>query len=63
MAHIEAETMRRDTNKGIQQYAQDGRQLYQAMYGNTADSVQNLLDATYPDLGELKQMMDDVQHF
>lgn len=32
------------------------------MYGNTADSVQNLLDATYPDLGELKQMMDDVQH-
>ncbi|KAH8078739.1 hypothetical protein BXZ70DRAFT_1002789 [Cristinia sonorae] len=41
----------RNTEKSIQDYSNDGRQLFTAMYGDNADIVQNLLDSVYPDMG------------
>ncbi|KAI0324700.1 hypothetical protein GY45DRAFT_1313434 [Cubamyces sp. BRFM 1775] len=41
----------RDTNKHMSEYDRRGEQLFRAMYRDTADTVQGLLDAAYPDLG------------
>ncbi|KAI9059741.1 hypothetical protein FKP32DRAFT_1526519, partial [Trametes sanguinea] len=41
----------RDTKKHISEYDRRGEELFRAMYGDTADAVQGLLDSAYPDLG------------
>ncbi|EMD34372.1 hypothetical protein CERSUDRAFT_55073 [Gelatoporia subvermispora B] len=41
----------RDTNKHMSEFDKSGRDLFLAMYRGTGDSVQNLLDTAYPDLG------------
>ncbi|KAI0657241.1 hypothetical protein C8Q70DRAFT_298233 [Cubamyces menziesii] len=41
----------RDTNKHMSEYDRRGEQLFRAMYRDTADAVQGLLDTAYPDLG------------
>ena len=41
----------RDTNKHMSECDRRGEQLFRAMYRDTADAVQGLLDAAYPDLG------------
>ncbi|KAH9857554.1 hypothetical protein C2E23DRAFT_865373 [Lenzites betulinus] len=41
----------RDTNKHMTEFDKSGEQLFRSMYRDTADSVQNLLDSAYPDLG------------
>ncbi|KAF8061658.1 AhpD-like protein [Lyophyllum atratum] len=43
-------TMRR-TDTPIEQYEKTGEVLFRSIYGETADSVQNLLDTVYPDMG------------
>ncbi|GLB35496.1 putative saccharomyces cerevisiae YJR111C [Lyophyllum shimeji] len=43
-------TMRR-TDTIIEQYAKTGEALFRSIYGETADSVQSLLDTVYPDMG------------
>ncbi|KAI0648367.1 hypothetical protein C8Q79DRAFT_1045071 [Trametes meyenii] len=41
----------RDTNKHMSECDRRGEELFRAMYRDTADTVQGLLDAAYPDLG------------
>ncbi|EMD31677.1 hypothetical protein CERSUDRAFT_119504 [Gelatoporia subvermispora B] len=41
----------RDTNPHMPDFDKSGRDLFLAMYRDTGDSVQNLLDTAYPDLG------------
>ncbi|KAL7282982.1 hypothetical protein ACG7TL_002402 [Trametes sanguinea] len=41
----------RDTNKHMSEYDRRGEELFRAMYRDTADAVQGLLDSAYPDLG------------
>ncbi|KAI0078148.1 hypothetical protein K474DRAFT_1619887 [Panus rudis PR-1116 ss-1] len=41
----------RDVNKPMQDYAELGKDLFRRMYGSNADSVQQLLDKIYPDMG------------
>ena len=43
----------RDVNKHMNEFATSGDALFRAMYGDTADSVQGLLDSAYPDLGKM----------
>jgi hypothetical protein len=44
--------MRRRTETTIAEYEKIGEALFRAIYGETADSVQKLLDSAYPDMGE-----------
>lgn len=37
----------------MSEYSDHGRALFRAMYAETADNVQGLLDAIHPDMGEL----------
>jgi hypothetical protein len=37
----------------MEQYVQNGEKLFRAMYRDTADKVQGLLDEIYPDMGRL----------
>jgi len=46
----DTKTMRR-TDTPIEQYEKTGEALFRSIYGDTADSVQNLLDRSYPDMG------------
>ncbi|KAH8100192.1 hypothetical protein BXZ70DRAFT_938449 [Cristinia sonorae] len=46
----DTETLR-NTNQAIQQYAEDGRELFQSMYTDDATRVQDLLDTIHPDMG------------
>ncbi|KAF5348745.1 hypothetical protein D9758_006836 [Tetrapyrgos nigripes] len=41
----------RDTTRSLEQCAKDGRVLYEKLYGKSADHVQEVLDAAYPDMG------------
>ncbi|OCH90642.1 hypothetical protein OBBRIDRAFT_793081 [Obba rivulosa] len=41
----------RDTNKHMSEFDKSGRDLFLAMYRDTGDAVQSLLDSAYPDLG------------
>ncbi|KAI8999097.1 hypothetical protein BD414DRAFT_144793 [Trametes punicea] len=41
----------RDTNKHMSEFDKSGEELFRAMYRDTADAVQGLLDSAYPDLG------------
>ncbi|KAJ3785328.1 AhpD-like protein [Lentinula aff. detonsa] len=43
--------MLRDPSIPLQDYEQNGRAFFRATYGNTADSVQTLLDTIYPEMG------------
>ncbi|KAI0954683.1 hypothetical protein AcW1_006494 [Taiwanofungus camphoratus] len=45
----------RDTKKGMEEYEKSGGRLFRSMYGDTADSVQGLLESIYPDLGWLRK--------
>ncbi|KAG6907453.1 hypothetical protein DXG01_008837 [Tephrocybe rancida] len=40
----------RRTETTIEQYDKIGEALFRSIYGETADSVQNLLDTIYPDM-------------
>ncbi|KAF9466232.1 AhpD-like protein [Collybia nuda] len=46
----DTKTMRR-TETPITEYEKTGRALFHNIYGDTADSVQSLLDGAYPDMG------------
>ncbi len=35
----------------MEEYVQNGEKLFRAMYRDTADNVQGLLDKVYPDMG------------
>lgn len=41
----------RDQNVTMEEYVQNGEKLFRAMYRDTADNVQGLLDKVYPDMG------------
>jgi alkylhydroperoxidase/carboxymuconolactone decarboxylase family protein YurZ len=41
----------RDVSLTTEDWAKAGRELFEGTYGDTADSVQSLLDGIYPDLG------------
>ncbi|KAK7472554.1 hypothetical protein VKT23_000669 [Stygiomarasmius scandens] len=41
----------RDTTKSLEEYAKDGKAFFDKVYGETATSVQGLLDAASPDMG------------
>ncbi|KAI0628732.1 hypothetical protein C8Q77DRAFT_336436 [Trametes polyzona] len=41
----------RDSSKHMSEIEKNGEKLFRSMYRETADSVQNLLDSAYPDLG------------
>ncbi|KAI0345068.1 hypothetical protein BDW22DRAFT_1353916 [Trametopsis cervina] len=41
----------RNKNATMEDYARDGEKLFRGMYRDTADTVQNLLDDIYPDMG------------
>ncbi|THG98039.1 hypothetical protein EW026_g4077 [Hermanssonia centrifuga] len=41
----------RDQNVTMEEYVQNGEKLFRAMYRDTADNVQGLLDKMYPDMG------------
>ncbi|KAG6900444.1 hypothetical protein C0993_010491 [Termitomyces sp. T159_Od127] len=41
----------RRTDTQIERYEKTGKALFRSIYGETADSVQNLLDTIYPDMG------------
>ncbi|KAJ3762618.1 AhpD-like protein [Lentinula raphanica] len=43
--------MLRDTSTSIQDHERIGRAFFRETYGDTADSVQTLLDTIYPDMG------------
>ncbi|KAJ3868671.1 AhpD-like protein [Lentinula novae-zelandiae] len=44
-------TMLRDKTTSIQDHEGNGRAFFRETYGDTADSVQTLLDTIYPDMG------------
>lgn len=39
-------------NETVKDITAKGDQLYNAMYGSTADNVQSLLDKVHPDMGQ-----------
>ncbi|TCD70597.1 hypothetical protein EIP91_002627 [Steccherinum ochraceum] len=41
----------RDTELSMQEYSENGRKLFESMYGDNAQSVQGLLDNIHPDMG------------
>ncbi|KAI0759516.1 hypothetical protein BC629DRAFT_1584329 [Irpex lacteus] len=41
----------RDTNTTMDEYVRNGERLFRAMYRDTADNVQGLLDEIFPDMG------------
>ncbi|THV05048.1 hypothetical protein K435DRAFT_745813 [Dendrothele bispora CBS 962.96] len=41
----------RDTTKPLEEYAEEGKVFFERVYGETAISIQNLLDSAYPDMG------------
>ena len=43
--------MDRDKNTTTEEYARNGEKFFRAMYRETADKVQGLLDEIYPDMG------------
>ncbi|KAE9398329.1 hypothetical protein BT96DRAFT_883056 [Gymnopus androsaceus JB14] len=43
--------MMRDASTSIEDHSRCGRAFFQETYGDTADSVQTLLDTVYPDMG------------
>ncbi|CAL1703378.1 unnamed protein product [Somion occarium] len=49
---LREQTTIRNTNQHITDYAENGKRLFKAMYGDTAEHVQTLLDEIYPDMGE-----------
>lgn len=53
----------RDVNKHMDEFAASGEILFRAMYGDTADSVQGLLDSVYPDLGKFRSYLRRIQYF
>ncbi|CAL1703376.1 unnamed protein product [Somion occarium] len=48
---LREQTTIRNTNQHITDYAENGKRLFKAMYGDTAEHVQTLLDEIYPDMG------------
>jgi hypothetical protein len=42
----------RETGLSLPELEQRGEVFFQALYGETANNVQNLLDKIYPDMGE-----------
>ena len=38
----------------MEEYVRNGENLFRAMYRDTADKVQSLLDDVYPDMGMLQ---------
>ncbi|KAK7688970.1 hypothetical protein QCA50_007661 [Cerrena zonata] len=48
---LQEKSIVRDTNKHLNEVANHGERLFQAMYGNNAANVQTLLDKVYPDMG------------
>ncbi|KZT74151.1 hypothetical protein DAEQUDRAFT_721034 [Daedalea quercina L-15889] len=48
---LQTKQVLRDRTKTIADYEKSGEQLFRAMYCETADTVQGLLDRAYPDLG------------
>lgn len=54
---LEREQILRDASKSIADYERSGEQLFRSMYRETADTVQGLLDAAYPDLGWFCKMV------
>ena len=44
-------TSRRNMSVTTEEYVETGEKLFRAMYRETADNVQGLLDEIYPDIG------------
>lgn len=42
----------------MEEYVRNGEKLFRAMYRDTADKVQGLLDEIYPDMGTYKSKGD-----
>ena len=42
----------RDQSTTMEEYVRNGEKYFRAMYRDTADKVQALLDEIYPDMGE-----------
>jgi len=48
---LKDKALHRDPNTSLIQYGATGEHLFRSVYGDKADSVQDMLDSAYPDMG------------
>ncbi len=61
--HRLCDPLSRDTASSLPELEKRGKVFFQALYGETADDVQGLLDKIYPDMGENTMLLEYAIQF